>query len=285
MASSPHVIEATDRSFQSDVVERSKERPVVVDFWAPWCGPCKTLGPVLEKLADAAGGDWVLAKVNVDENQESARSHNVRGIPAVKAFVDGEIVDEFTGAKPRAAVERWLEEFVPSESDEKLDEARSALEAGELNKAESLFEEIREADPRSIEAKIGLADVALKRGHYDDAAALLNEVPEGLESEAEGKFEETWVAVEAARADDTAKLRDRVETNPDDLDARYELAMALAADEEFTPAFEQLLEIIKRDRNFRDDLGRRAMIRLFDVIGPDSEMVREWRQKMGRAMY
>jgi putative thioredoxin len=285
MASSPHVVEVTDNTFQSEVVEASHDQPVVVDFWAPWCGPCKTLGPVLEGLADEGGGDWVLAKVNVDDNQQVAGSHGVRGIPAVKAFVDGEIVDEFTGAKPRAAVERWLDGFLPGESDERRKEAAELLKEGELEAAEETFRQILDDERHDTRSLVGLAAVELKRDNPDQAADHLDGVTEGRESEADGEFERIWMETEAARAGDPDELRERIEADDNDLQARYELAMTLANEGDFDAAFEQLVAVIMRDRDFGDDLGRRAMVRLFEVVGDETEQVREWRTKMGRAMY
>lgn len=285
MASSPHVIEVTDQSFQTEVVEASHDQPIVVDFWAPWCGPCKTLGPVLEALADEADGAWTLAKVNVDDNQQVAGSHGVRGIPAVKAFVDGEIVDEFTGAKPRRAVERWLEGLLPGESDQRRKEAADLLKEGELEAAEETFLKILDEERYDTRSLVGLAAVELERDNPDEAADYLDRVAEGTESEADGEFERIWMQIEAARAGEPDELRQRIEADENDLPARYELAMTLANGGDFEAAFEQLIEVIMRDREFGDDLGRRAMVRLFEVLGDETEQVREWRTKMGRAMY
>ena len=284
MATTPHVVEVTDQSFESEVIDASHETTLVVDFWAPWCGPCKQLGPVLESLAAEGGGDWILAKLNVDDNQQAAQSFGVRGIPAVKAFVDGEIVDQFTGAKPRSQVEGWLESFLPSESDEQMDEADRALEQGEVDRAEELYRSVLDEQRNDPKALVGLARVALARGEADQAAEWLDQVPEGLEDTTEGGFEQVWLEVEAARAGEGDELEARIDEDPDDLEARYELGMRRAAGGEYEAALEHLLEIVRRDREFRDALGRQAMIRLFEVM-PDSESVREWRQKMGRAMY
>lgn len=284
MATKQNVIKVTDRTFQRAVIQQSHERPVIVDFWAPWCGPCKTLGPVLEDLAAEGGGDWVLAKVNVDDNRSSAQKYRVRGIPAVKAFVDGEVVDDFTGAQPRANIERWLGRLVPSETDRNVDSGWRSLETGDINEAEERFEKLLEEDERNVSALVGMTQVRLRQDNPEAARDFLERVPEGLESDAEGRFEPTWLEVQAELAGKPDVLRGRIEREGGDLEARFELAMVLADDGEWEAAFEQLLEIVIRDREWRDDLGRESMVRLFDIVD-DEEMVRTWRGKLGQAMY
>jgi len=277
-ADSP-VRDVSDDTFERDVLEASREVPVVVDFWAPWCGPCKQLGPTLEELAEEAEGDWILAKLNVDDNKETSGEYDVRGIPAVKAFVDGEVVDEFTGVKSRGGVREWLDGF------QRHSEAAGALEAGDLDRAESLYESILEDRPEDIEALAGRARVAVERSEFDEAEEFLDRVPEGAEDRAPETFARAWVALRAARADDPDRLGERIDSDPDDLEARFELGIQFADDGDYERALEQFLEIVDRDRDFGDDLGRRSMVRTFELIGPGTEQVREWRQKMGRAMY
>lgn len=199
ISKSPYIRDVTDATFESEVLERSDDVPVVVDFWAPWCGPCKPLGPLLEDLAEETDGAWILAKLDVDENLEVASSYNVRGIPAVKGFVDGEVAGEFTGAKPKNSIERWLETLLPGEVDEKLERAGEALDQGDLDAAEQLFEKVLESERYDTEALVGLARVALGRGDPDRGAEYLEQIPEAMREEAEGAFERTWISVEAAR--------------------------------------------------------------------------------------
>lgn len=279
MAADPPVRDVSDESFDRDVLEKSHEVPVVVDFWAPWCGPCKQLGPTLEDLAEEAEGDWLLAKLNVDDNKETSGDYDVRGIPAVKAFIDGEVVDEFTGVKSRTAVQEWLDGF------QRQSQAAHALESGNLDRAESLFEAILEDRPEDIGALAGRARVALQRGDAETAQAYLDRVPDAAEDRAPESFARAWLGVEAERAGDPDDLRERIDADPDDLEARLEFGVQLARDGDYEAGLEQFLEIVRRDREFRDDVGRRAMVRVFELMGPGTDAVREWRQEMGRAMY
>lgn len=279
MAADPPVRDVSDESFDRDVLEKSHEVPVVVDFWAPWCGPCKQLGPTLEDLAEEAEGDWLLAKLNVDDNKETSGDYDVRGIPAVKAFIDGEVVDEFTGVKSRTAVQEWLDGF------QRQSQAARALESGNLDRAESLFEAILEDRPEDIGALAGRARVALQRGDAETAQEFLDRVPDAAEDQAPESFARAWLGVEAERAGAPDDLRERIDADPDDLEARLELGVQLARDGDYDAGLEQFLEIVRRDREFRDDVGRRAMVRVFELMGPGTDAVREWRQEMGRAMY
>lgn len=282
MPEAQNVIDVTDLNFEQEVIARSHQVPVVVDFWAPWCGPCRALGPTLESLAGKSGGEWILAKVNVDDNQESARRYGVRGIPAVKAFENGEIVDEFTGALPQSQIEQWLDGFLPSEVDEKLDQADAFVDQGDLDRAAALYKEVLEAEPDDPDALLGMAKVAAGEGNHAEAERLLESVPP---AERDADYEQISLELEASRLAPVEKLEARVSDDPGDLEALYELGVRLAAAGKFDEALEHLLQIVIRDRTFRDDVGRETMVRIFQLMGPDSDRVREWQKKLGRAMY
>lgn len=255
--------------FEARVVERSKVVPVVVDFWAEWCGPCRTLGPVLEDLDARSGGAWELVKVDVDAAPELAQRFGIQGIPAVKAFRGGQVVDEFVGAQPRAQVERWLKGVVPSPADqlaEKGDEAslRAALAL----------------DGRHPLARARLAELLADRDP-EAARALL---PEGADGEA-GRIAGRVRSRLDAQGLDRVALEARIAANPGDLEARWDLARALAAVEDYEGALAHLLEIVKRSRKFRDDAARKEMLRLFEVVGARSPLADRWRDQLAHALF
>lgn len=280
-----HVIDVDSPRFDREVVERSHQVPVVVDFWAPWCGPCRTLGPTLEALAEAGEGAWVLAKVNVDQNQALAQEYRVQGIPAVKAIVNGRVVDEFTGAQPRAVIEAWLERLMPSRADEAIELGERAEQAGELDKAEQVYRSAVEEQPHHAAGLLGLARIALARDDVELASRWLEAVLPGAEGEDTAEYQRIWFTLEAADLPRVDELRSRVEADPSDLEARWELGVALAAAGHYEAALSELLQIVMRDRDFGDDLGRETMVRIFHILGQGSDETREWQKRLGRAMY
>ena len=175
----PDVIEATDATFQKDVIEKSEQVPVVVDFWAPWCGPCRVIGPVLERLASEAGGAWVLAKVNTDENPELGRAWQITGIPAVKAFSKGRVVSQFVGAQPESRIRDFLKQIVPSESETLTRDGEKKRKAGRFEEAEAAFTTALERDRGSAPARLGLARLRADQGRTREALEMLDDVPPG----------------------------------------------------------------------------------------------------------
>ena len=185
MANGENIIDVTDASFESDVIYRSQSKPVVVDFWAPWCGPCRMLGPILEKLAADPTLDFILAKVNVDENPQISMRYQVQGIPAVKAFVDGEIADEFVGALPEARVRQFIEKLIPGEADLAFREANSLLATRHWAEAENAFRELLDSYPLHTAARLGLARALLAQGLGCEAQDLLRAVRVGSADDAD----------------------------------------------------------------------------------------------------
>ena len=281
-----HTIDVTDASFEANVLAQSHTVPVVVDFWAPWCGPCRVLGPVLEKLAAEGGGRWILAKINTDENPQVAGAFRLSGIPAVKAFVNGELVAEFTGALPPAKVQHWLSGFLPSETDEKIDLGRQLVASGDLAAAEAAFQDaLAGADPDHPAALVALAGLALDAGRKKDALDLIDRIPEHRRDQVSRPMARLELRLEADTAADLPTLQATFDADPTDTAARYNLALALIATERYEDGLAHLLEIVRRDRAFRDDAARKTMVKVFEIVGIQSDLAFDWRRKLGAAMY
>jgi putative thioredoxin len=280
---SPIVFDADERAFQTAVLERSRTVPVVVDFWAPWCGPCRVLGPTLERLANEAQGAFVLAKINVDENQRLAQAFRVQGIPAVKAFRDGRVVDEFTGALPETQVRAWLKRFVPAPGDQ-LVEAAGALEVSDPAEAAARYRVALGDDPENQAALLGLGRVLVAQGQPEGIATLRQiEAGSPVYSQAQA-----WLTLAdffaEHRADSAAGLSHQVEANPSDLEARYHLAARLARSRDYQAAIDQLLAIVERNRAFRDDGARKMLLALFSALG-DDPIVAQGRRRLANLLF
>lgn len=277
---STHVKDVDTAGFVTQVVERSKEVPVVVDFWAAWCGPCKVLGPVLEKLADESGGAFELAKVDVDANQSLAGQFGVQGIPTVVGFRDGRPVSQFTGALPEAQVREWVRELVPSEDDLLADAAIDLLTEGNVAAAEEGFRRVLASDPVHAEAATGLATLLIDAGRFDEALTILEPIPAGQE------VDRLRAAARVGTIDTDAipELRAKLEADPGNVPVRIELGKALAADHQYEPALETLLEAVLEGGDTRDD-ARIAMLDVFEVLGPDHELTVAYRRRLASALF
>lgn len=280
----PHVIEVDEASFEKEVIERSRSVPVVVDFWAPWCGPCRTLGPLLERLAAEYRGQFLLAKVNVDLNPLLAQAFRVQSIPTVVAVKDGQLVSQFIGALPEPAVREFLSRLLPSSAERLAAQGLARLAAGKVGEAEKLFRQALEQDPRCAGAQVGLARVSLERGEKDRARELLEAVEPGpYRNEADRLLAELRLR-EGVQGDE-GSLRERLTRNPGDLEARLQLGQVLAAQGRYEEALEQLLEVVRRDRNFRDQAARKAMVDIFNVLGSGNELVEHYRSELAKILF
>ena len=278
-------IEAGEDNFEADVLERSHEVPVLVDFWAPWCGPCRVLGPVLEKLADEYSGKFVLAKINVDESPSIAGAFGVQGIPAVKLIKDGEIAGEFTGALPEPAVREMLSRYLPSEYDEQADEAADLEEQGKSADAQTIYQSILDAEPTHAKSLVGLGRVLMNAGDRESALKTLERISPAAE---ERKIADRLIArlqLQGDQSVDEATLRQKLAAQPDSLEARFELAQALAANEKFEEALSEFLNIVKSDREFRDDGARKAMVQIFEVLGPNHPLTDKYRSELATVLF
>lgn len=281
---SPHVFDVTDADFEQEVIERSKRVPVVVDFWAPWCGPCRALGPLLERLADEYNGAFHVAKVNTDENPALASAFRVQSIPMVIGLRDGQLADHFVGALPESGVRDFLSHLLPSESEQLAEEAAKQFELGHLAEAESTYRQALDRDPRTDSALVGLGTLLAERGDGEEALALLDRVGPGPSKQQADRLAASIRIRQSGAGDETA-LRSRVEENPDDLEARFALAQALAGAGRYEEALQHYLEIVRRDRGFRDDGARKAMIDIFDLLGPGNELADRYRSELGKVLF
>ena len=284
MAHAPHVIDVGDSDFEHEVVERSRSVPVVVDCWAPWCAPCCQLGPVLERLAAEYGGAFVLAKVNVDEAPMVAQALRVQGIPAVKGFRNGAVVAEFVGAQAESSVRRFLDTLAPSEADE-MASAGAALAATDAAGARAKFDAALALDGRHPEALLGRARLDAAEGREADALSLLQRMPPDTAVTRDAERFAAELRMRAAASGDENELRARIAANQDDLDGRLQLGRLLGAQGRHEEALETLLEIIRRDPTFDDGAARKAMIDLFEVIGPRAPLSDKYRSALAQALY
>jgi putative thioredoxin len=278
------IIEVFEENFEQEVIERSRKLPVVVDFWAPWCGPCRTLGPLLERLAGEFAGQFVLAKINVDENPLLAQAFRVQSIPYVVALRDGRVVAQFVGAQPEAAVREFLAALLPSDAERLAAQGQARLAAGQKAQAESLFRQALEKDPRCGSALVGLARLLLERGEEEEAKALLERVvSDPWRAQAERVLAELRLRQEGVA--DEASLRERLAKNPADLEARLQLGKRLAAEGRYAEALEELLEVVRRDRNFQDQAARKAMLDIFQVLGSGNELAERYRAELANVLF
>ncbi len=283
-----HAIDVSTADFDDKVLAASRRVPVVVDFWAPWCQPCRILKPILEKLAAEFGGRFILAKVNSDENQELAIRYGVRGIPAVKAFVNGELADEFTGALPEGQVREFIERLIPSPAEPLRLEALAAYRRGDLEGARKRMAEAINLDPANDTAYLDYVELSIEAGAHDEAREILDAVRERCrDRDRADTLDARLKLATGAGGADTATLEARIAADPADLDARLKLANALAAAGDYRPALEQLLEIVRRDRKWQDEAGRKTMLTLFTLLGANpqyDDLVREFRVALARTL-
>ena len=275
-----HVIDVTTEEFPQAVLQRSHDVPVVVDFWAEWCGPCKILDPVLHKVAGESAGSLELVKVDVDANPELSIQYGIQGIPTVIAFRDGDVAARFTGALPEAAVRQWMTELVPSELDLAVDEARDAAIAGDTGRAEYLYRAVLDQRSDHPDAGTGLAALLIARGEPDEALTVLGKLaptPDVDRLQAAARLSES-------RTGDVAELERTLASNPGDAASRLGLARALASHGEYEPALDDLLLIVREKGDLMND-ARQAMLDIFEVLGNDHPLTSTYRRQLASSLF
>lgn len=276
------VAESSDATFQQDVLQRSQERPVVVDFWAPWCGPCRILGPILEQVASEHGNDVDLVKVNTDENPQVAGQYKIEGIPAVIAFRNGVPVNQFVGALPEPQVREFFETLVPNESDRRVAAATQLAVSGKIEDAGSAFEDILKDDASNEGASLGLAMILAGGPDYERAAELITDWP----NDPRAVIVSGVVNLNRAAAGvDRAAMESRLAADESDAEAHYRLGCALAGQQQWEPALDHLLAAVRLDRTLDDDGARLRMIDVFNVLGVENPITQEHRRRLGSVLF
>jgi putative thioredoxin len=276
--------------FEADVIKASASQPVIVDFWAEWCGPCKTLGPILEKIVNEYGGAVRLVKINVDENQQLASQMRVQSIPMVVAFQDGKPVDGFAGAVPETQVRQFIEKLTGSAGsplDQALEQAAALLESGDADTAHANYQQILQQDLGNTAAHAGLARSLIAGGKPDEARDYLNELSDEMRTN--GDIASVVSALELASdvgaGGDTAAYLEALERNPDDHQARFDLAMAQYGDGATIEAVDTLVEIVSRNLEWNDGAARAQLLKIFEALGHTDPITVEGRRKLSAVLF
>jgi putative thioredoxin len=282
--------DATTKTFMKDVIEASLKVPVIVDFWAPWCGPCKQLGPILEKLVRQAAGMVRLVKINVDENQDIAAQMRVQSIPMVYAFKGGQPVDGFAGALPESQVKLFIDRLTGGAKaplDLALDDAKAALEAGDASGAAAIYAQVLAQDSTNPAAVGGLIRAAVASGDVKRAKQVANGLSEKMRSmpEIAAGLAALELAEQTAESGDVGALMEKVAHSPNDLQARFELALALYGRGRNEAAVEQLLDLVKRDRKWNDEAARKQLVKIFEALGPTDPITVSGRRQLSSILF
>lgn len=285
----------TTANFETEVIAASLETPVVVDFWAPWCGPCQSLGPILDKLAADLAGQVKVVKINTDEEAELASVFGIRSLPTVMLLKDGQPVDGFMGLQPESAIRQWLAPHLAAVADVPMDIETTAVPAGEdvtigaaVPAAETLADARRQlaADPDKAELKLALIEALIANGELDEALMRLDELPaaDGESDRARKARAELDFRYIASHAPTIAELDDRLQRNPDDHEARHLAGVRLLLDGDHPAALDAFLELMRRDRSHGEDLGRKSLVKAFALVA-DDELVGQTRRRMSSLLF
>jgi putative thioredoxin len=284
--------DVTTATFMTEVVDASFEQPVIVDFWAPWCGPCKQLGPILEKAVKAANGAVRMVKLNIDENPEVAQQMRIQSIPAVYAFKEGRAVDAFVGAVPESQVKQFVQRLGgpagPSPLEEAMTMAKEALQTGDYDSAGGIFSQVLQREPDNVDALAGLARVLIAKQDHVRARDVLSRVPQEHLNHAEiaAAHSALELAEQAQKAmGESAKFRARLEQDPNDHEARYEWGTALFGAGQREEGIDELLTLYSKDRKWNDEAARKQLVKFFEVMGPTDPLTLSSRRRLSSLMF
>jgi len=294
-APAPAVKDATSATFMTDVIEASRDAAIVVDFWAPWCGPCKQLAPALEKAVKDTRGKVRLVKVNIDQNPDLAQQMRIQSMPAVYAFKNGRPVDGFVGALPESQVKTFVQRLAqlaggaasPSPIDEAMTAAKEALDAGDTGNAGAIYAQILQHEPGHPGAAAGLARCHIQNGDAKSAESVLAAVPADRANDPEivAVKAQLDLARQAADAGDVAELMEKIAHNPADHQARFDLAMALFAKNKREAAIDELLELFRRDRKWNEEGARKQLLKFFEAMGPTDPLTVSGRRRLSSLLF
>ena len=288
-----HVKDVNEETFMDDVIEASKTSPIVVDFWAPWCGPCKTLGPALEAEVKATNGKIKMVKIDIDQNQNLASQMRIQSIPAVFAFVDGQPIDGFMGAKApselKSFIDKLLEKVTDDDGDlsEAIAVANEMLNAKEFNDAAETFEAILGEDPESALAFVGLFNAKMGAKKINDAKKMLEEIPEALKNKAEILALQAQIDLsnQAEGVGEINDLRSTLTNDENNHQARFDLALALFTKGETSEAIQELLTIFRVDQEWNDDAARQQLFKFFDILGSENPITLSGRRQLASMLF
>jgi len=287
MSNLNNIVDVTDDTFQAQVIEQSHRVPVLVDYWADWCGPCQMQMPVLHKLVEEYAGKFVLAKVNTDEQRGLARDHGIRSLPTMRLYKNGELAEEILAAQTESTLRILLDRFIERESDRLREQAMETYQRGERESALQMLRAARQAEPDNHQLTLDYARLCLRERRLQDVDELLLTLPRDIRDEPEAVQLRALLdfALGAADAPPLSTLEQTLAGNPDDMEARYQLGASYVLNDRMEDALEAFMYILQHDRTFRDDIGRKSLLAAFVLLGDEGDLVNNYRRKLFTAMH
>ena len=287
MSNLNNIVDVTDDTFQAQVIEQSHRVPVLVDYWADWCGPCQMQMPVLHKLVEEYAGKFVLAKVNTDEQRGLARDHGIRSLPTLRLYKNGELAEEILAAQTESTLRILLDRFIERESDRLREQAMETYQRGERESALQMLRAARQAEPDNHQLTLDYARLCLRERRLQDVDELLLTLPRDIRDEPEAVQLRALLdfALGAADAPPLSTLEQTLAGNPDDMEARYQLGASYVLNDRMEDALEAFMYILQHDRTFRDDIGRKSLLAAFVLLGDEGDLVNNYRRKLFTAMH